>query len=90
MRTLGNGKVYANLSSIQICSIHGVSCLNSIILVFIVNKGKSSATTSVTIENNLNLFQWSKLFKLRFQFSLTGVQTQSENSDAFSWLRSIS
>ena len=59
-------------------------------LVFIVDESKTSATASMTIQNNLDLLQSSKSLELCLQFPLTCVEAQSKHSKTLAWLRVIS
>ena len=78
MRTFSYGIVNTDASSINFGIAHSLFSSLSIIQGFIVNKTESSASSSLSVQYNLELFDGAKFGKFLLQLSLSCIQTKSK------------
>jgi len=86
VRSLRDGEVHANLLTIQLHTIHGVTGLGSVINALEVDECKSSAFAAESIHDDLDLLHGSELTELLVQVPLRGVQAQPEHAQTLGGL----
>ena len=83
MGVVGDGEVHANFKTGDFCSIHGISCLLSILHRFKIDEGKASRSLGWTVKHNLHFLDLPVASELSVQVGLGGGEVQTKHSQTF-------
>ena len=82
MSSFGDAEVNSDLSSIQFDPIQSLPSFTGVVKRLEVDKGKTSAATTVPVQHNLTLLKGAKLAELLLQLALRGVEGEAEHPEA--------
>jgi len=84
--SLRDGEVHADLPPVQLGAGHGVAGLGGVLDVLEVDESEASATSGVSVQDDLDLLERSVPLELGLQLSLAGVEAQTEHSQTLAGL----
>lgn len=87
MRSLCDGEVYPDPTTVQFHAIGSLLCLFGIICVLEVNKGKAPGAPRLLVTHNADIRQGAVFGEDIPQIPLCGVQAQAKHSQAAVWVR---
>jgi len=78
--SLGDAEVHPDLTPVHLRATHCVPCFSCIFYSLVVDEGKTSASATVTVQDNVHLLHRAKLAKLGLKFPLCCVEAEPKDA----------